>query len=118
MKGDLTIRMDHDGASLAFFYNHLTARWDEPEEESASQQDEESRRQRPTLESTCMLKVDSGKLSQCLQWQQNHSTVTSCLVGMVENEMLVLHILLNPEQMGFFTYYLPVHYLSEDELLQ
>jgi hypothetical protein len=42
--------------------------------------------------------------------------VTSCLLGMVQNEMLVLHVLLSPEQVGFFTYYLPVHFLHDEDM--
>jgi hypothetical protein len=35
---------------------------------------------------------------------------------MIENEMMVVHVMLNPEDLGFFTYYVPVHYLSGDML--
>jgi len=34
---------------------------------------------------------------------------------MVENEMLVLHVTLFPESVGFFTFYVPVHFLSEGD---
>jgi hypothetical protein len=103
MKGDLTVRLDHEGASLACFYNHLNPRWDDSEEA-------------PSVDSSCVLKVDAAKLAQCLQWQQSYLATTSCLLGMVHNEMLVLHVLLHPEQIGFFTYYLPVYFMQEDEL--
>ena len=36
---------------------------------------------------------------------------------MIENEMLVLHVLLNPGDLGFLTYYVPVHYISGDAVL-
>ena len=113
MKGDLTVRLDHDGASLACFYHNLQPRWEEPEES-------QSTNGAPpviTADSSCMLKVDGTKLAQCLQWQnQSHLATSSCLVAMVHNEMLVLHVLLHPEQFGFFTYYLPVYCLTEDDL--
>ena len=111
MKGDLTIRLDHDGASMACFYNQLVPRW--PEEEDGPSM--------PDTNTACTVKVDAHKLSACLQWQHQQQEwilpVTSCLLGMVSNEMLVLHVLLKPEQIGFFTYYLPVHFLREEDLL-
>jgi HUS1 checkpoint protein len=109
MKGDLTIRLDHEGASLACFYHQLVPRWDDDDNENTASRDDKSR---------CTLKVDSQKLWMCLQWQQPNlsaSFISSCLMGMVENEMLVLHILLHPASMGFFTYYIPVHFLRDDE---
>ncbi|KAL3945558.1 MAG: hypothetical protein SGBAC_000382 [Bacillariaceae sp.] len=108
MKGDLTVRLDHDGASLACFYSNLVPRWDEEEEE------EHATPNNP--DSHCVLKVDASKFSTCLQWQQSQLQVSSCLLGMVHNEMLVLHILLNPDHIGFFTYYIPVYFMHEDEL--
>ena len=41
-------------------------------------------------------------------------SVGSYIVCMIENEMMVVHVMLNPEDLGFFTYYVPVHYLSDD----
>mmetsp|Transcript_88165 Transcript_88165/g.172478 ORF Transcript_88165/g.172478 Transcript_88165/m.172478 type:complete len:332 (+) Transcript_88165:58-1053(+) len=107
MKGDLTIRLDHDGASLACFYHNLQPRWEEPDDN-----DEPT----ITINSSCILKVDGTKLAQCLQWQQSHIATSSCLIAMVHNEMLVLHVMLHPEQFGFFTYYLPVYCLTEEDL--
>lgn len=120
MKGDLTIRLDQDGASLACFYSHLIPRWQDDDEPGGN-----------GLPSTnpnasCILKVDSNKLATCLQWQPTSAIssssyssssfpLTSCLLGMVHNQMLVLHVLLHPEQAGFFTYYLPVHFLQHEE---
>jgi len=117
MKGDLTIRLDHDGASMACFYNNLIPRW--PEEE----QENNNPRNILDVNASCLVKVDAHKLSTCLQWQQQrahhqqlHLPVTSCLLGLVSNEMLVLHILLKPDQVGFFTYYLPVHFIHEEDM--
>ncbi|KAG7336605.1 checkpoint protein Hus1/Mec3 [Nitzschia inconspicua] len=136
MKGDLSIRIDQDGASLACFYNHLIPRWPQEEEEDENDIDDNGGRREEdgqnntgnnpnqkklsssSTSSSCVIKVDSQKLSTCLQWQQQQQLpVTSCLLGMVYNEMLVLHILLAPAQVGFFTYYIPVHFLQQDDLI-
>jgi hypothetical protein len=69
-----------------------------------------------TIHSSCILKVDGTKFAQCLQWQQSHLATSSCLIAMVHNEMLVLHVMLHPEQFGFFTYYLPVYCLTDEDL--
>ena len=121
MKGDLTIRLDHDGASMACFYNHLIPRWQEEEEDDKN--GERGTTPMPNANASCIVKVDAHKLSTCLQWQQQTAQqqqwqlpVTSCLLGMVQNEMLVLHVLLSPEQVGFFTYYLPVHFLHDEDM--
>lgn len=106
MRGDLTVRLDHDGATLASFYSNLVPRWDEDEDQT----------QPHNPDSHCVLKVDATKFGTCLQWQQSQLQVSSCLLGMVHNEMLVLHILLNPDHIGFFTYYIPVYFMHEDEL--
>ena len=108
MKGDLSIRIDQDGASVACFYNHLIPRWPQEDEEDLSSS---------LKSSSCILKVDAHKLSTCLQWQQQQLPMTSCLLGMVYNEMLVLHVLLSPAELGFFTYYVPVHFLQEEDLV-
>jgi hypothetical protein len=102
MKGDLTVRLNHEGASLSCFYSNLVPRWDDDEDA-------------PDPDSHCIIKVDAGKLSTCLQWQQSQLQVSSCLLGMVHNEMLILHILLHPDQVGFFTYYIPVYFMHDDD---
>jgi hypothetical protein len=113
MKGDMTIRLDQDGAALSCFYNHLRPRWqDEPDENDSSM----AAAAAPNVNASCTIKVDACKLSTCLQFQQSQLPMSSCLLGMVYNEMLILHVLLLPEQVGFFTYYLPVQYIQEDEL--
>ena len=122
MKGDLIIRLDHDGASMACFYNHLIPRWHEEEEENRDEGGNAAARTIPNANASCIVKVDAQKLSTCLQWQQQSAQqqqwllpLTSCLLGMVHNEMLVLHVLLLPEHVGFFTYYLPVHFLHDED---
>jgi HUS1 checkpoint protein len=101
MAGELTLRIVNDGASIRTYFSKLVPRFDDCK---SSQPD-----------TSCKLKVDTKKLSTCLQWQATMAKhVSSALLCMVENEMLVLHIVLNPADVGFFTYYIPVHFLSND----
>lgn len=101
MAGELTLRVDNDGASIRTFFSKLVPRFDDCK---SSQSD-----------TSCMLKVDTKKLSACLQWQATmNKLVSSAMLCMVENEMLVLHVVLNPASVGFCTYYVPVHFLSND----
>jgi hypothetical protein len=125
MTGELTVSLDSDGASIRTFLSKLHPR---PED------------CKPGVEECCV-KVDTKKLSACLQWAANssggnggggsgggggnsghsnyHSSnsnalVSSTLLCLVQNEMLIVHAILQPASVGFFTYYVPVHYLSAD----
>lgn len=104
MSGELVLRIDNDAVSIRTFYDKLIPRVDE--ESTQSQVDP----------AHCTLKVDSKKLLASLQWQSSMSkgSVTSYIICMIENEMMVVHVVLNPEDVGFFTYYIPVHFLSPD----
>ena len=110
-KGELTIRVDTDGISLRTFYNNLIPH----------QQDENNptNNNNTLQEKTCTLKVDSKKLYTCLQWQTTmplgRGLVNSAVICMMENEMLVLHVVLSCLN-GFFTYYIPVHFLTPDQM--
>ena len=106
MQGDLVVRLDHDGASVACFYNQLEPRWEHDGDDDVEMD----------ANASCRVKVDSQKLFACLQWQQSSTSLvtSSCLLGMIENELLVLHVRLYPEHVGFFTYYIPVHYLPAE----
>lgn len=107
MAGELTLRVDGDGSSIRAFFSNWVPRFDD----TKSSQDNHS--QEPAK---CTLKVDTKNLSVALQWQAATSrAVSSALLCMVENEMLVVHVLLNPASVGFFTYYVPVHFLSSTE---
>jgi HUS1 checkpoint protein len=99
MKGELTISMDSDGSSIRTIFSKLTPRLEDCKSGASGE---------------CRVKVDCKKLSACLQWQQQMGLVSSALLCLVENEALVLHALLNPADVGFFTYYIPVHFLSHD----
>ena len=103
MTGELTLRVDSDGASMRTFLTKLVPKFDDCKSQDNA--------------SSCTLKVDTKKLSTCLQWQATmNKTVSSSLLCMVENEMLVLHVVLDPGSVGFFTYYVPVHYLSDSQM--
>ena len=147
MDGELTLRIDGDGASIRTFYGKLIPRFEDLEEDDESSDDDDGddegdndgdendgtpssssfspssarkrRRKAKKAAKTCTLKVDSRKLSACLQWQGTMllgRSVGSAVLCMVKNEMLCLHCMLNPGTVGFFTYYVPVHYLSPDQM--
>ena len=142
MDGELTLRIDGDGASIRTFYGKLIPRFEDLEEDDESSDDDDDddddnddhendndgtpssssarkRRRKAKKTKTCTLKVDSRKLSACLQWQGTMllgRSVGSAVLCMVKNEMLCLHCMLNPGTVGFFTYYVPVHYLSPDQM--
>ena len=136
MDGELTLRIDGDGASIRTFYGKLIPRFEDLEGDNEDDDDEEddvdgsndedehdNKRRRTTKKAkktkTCTLKVDSRKLGACLQWQGTMllgRSVGSAVLCMVKNEMLCLHCMLNPGTVGFFTYYVPVHYLSPDQM--
>jgi HUS1 checkpoint protein len=124
MTGELTLSLDSDGASIRTFLSKLHPR---PEDCQPGVNE-------------CCVKVDTKKLSACLQWSANssggssgnggggnggngysnyHSSnsnalVSSTLLCLVQNEMLIIHAMLQPASVGYFTYYVPVHYLSAD----
>ncbi|KAL9183723.1 hypothetical protein ACHAXT_004579 [Thalassiosira profunda] len=104
MAGELVLRVDNDAVSVKTFYDKLIPRVDE---ESEQPQADPAR---------CTLKVDSKKLLASLQWQSSmaRGTVGSYIICLVANEMMVVHVVLEPEDVGFFTYYIPVHFLSPD----
>eukprot|EP00557_Chaetoceros_sp_GSL56_P008485 CAMPEP_0176489402 /NCGR_PEP_ID=MMETSP0200_2-20121128/7264_1 /TAXON_ID=947934 /ORGANISM="Chaetoceros sp., Strain GSL56" /LENGTH=413 /DNA_ID=CAMNT_0017886531 /DNA_START=109 /DNA_END=1350 /DNA_ORIENTATION=- len=71
----------------------------------------------PIAPARCTVKVDSKKLHASLHWQATLGIrdVSSAVLCMWENEMLVLDVTLNPE-IGRFMYYIPVHYVSSDDV--
>jgi HUS1 checkpoint protein len=107
--GDLTISMDSDGSSIRTIFSKLTPRHDD-----CKQQHQGGGATTAAAAAECSVKVDCKKLSACLQWQQQTGLVSSALLCLVENEALVLHCMLNPAEVGFFTYYIPLHFLSHD----
>lgn len=104
MTGELTVSIHTDGASIQAFFSKLTPRHDGCKDLDTSSTHKSAR-----------VKMDTKKLSACLHWQQHQSQlVSSALLCLVENEMVVLHVNLSPGNVGFFTYYVPVHFLSSD----
>ncbi len=101
MAGELTLHIDNEGASIRTFLTNL-----EPIEEDCKDPS-------GTELAQCTLKVDTKKLLTSLQWQASFMNLSRAQICMVENEMLVFYVFLNPENLGFFTYYMPVHVLSE-----
>jgi HUS1 checkpoint protein len=115
MTGDLTLRVDNDGSSIRTFFSKWLPRF---EDTKSSERRGGAHLPNDFADvATCTLKVDTKKLSAALQWQSTMiKTASTALLCMVENEMLVVHVLLNPASVGFFTYYVPVHFLSSTEL--
>jgi len=113
--GDLTISIDGDGASIRTYYNNLP-RPDFPQGGEDDDDDNEEGTPAPPSGGRCTVKVDTRKLHSSLLWQQQPllSYVSTAMMCLVENEMLVLHAVLLPEIGGFFTYYIPVQYMSHD----
>lgn len=115
--GELILSCHNEGASIRTFFGKLIPRLEGcRESESENQGDSNTNTNATTV---CRLKVDTKKLVACLQWQQSTllPNISNCLLCFIENEMLVLHVTLNPSQLGFMTYYLPVHFLSPDEIM-
>ena len=108
MAGELVLRVENDAVSIRTFYDKLIPRIDD---QSESMQSQESAR--------CTLKVDSKKMLASLQWQSamTRGSVSSYILCMIKNEMMVVHVVLNPEELGFITYYIPVHYISHDDMM-
>jgi len=128
MKGLLSLRIDGDGASIRTTFTKLIPIHEDCKS-STQQSQVESNDNGTTQQSstsqpnnqqeqltTCTIKVDSKKLHASLHWQGTlHMIrdVSSAVLCMWENEMLVLDVTLNPD-VGRFMYYIPVHYLSAD----
>jgi len=132
MAGVLTFRIDGDGSSIRTTYNKLIAIREDTKQTSQDDDDNTQTQETQTNNLTsnshrngtnnaeplkkCILKLDTKKLHASLHWQASLSSirdVSSAVLCMWENEMLVLDVTLNPE-IGRFMYYVPVHYLSEE----
>lgn len=106
MAGELVLRIESEGVSIRTYLNKLIPRF----EDCQAQEDDAA------APAKCILKVDTRKFLACLQWQSSlliGRAISSAVLCMVENEMLVLHVTLFPESVGFFTFYVPVHFLSD-----
>jgi HUS1 checkpoint protein len=134
-KGILTLRIESDGASIRTSFNKLVPIHEDCKSSQSQQNDEEEgangeggasqtqsqsnagRASTVNEPERCTVKVDSRKLHTSLHWQQSLGIrdVSSAVLCMWENEMLVLDVTLNPE-IGRFMYYVPCQYVSADEL--
>lgn len=133
MKGLLSLRIDGDGASIRTTFTNLipihedcksqndittttTTTPQDPSQHQPTNQFSQSQSQTQQQYTNCTVKVDSKKLYASLHWQGTLNItrdVSTAVLCMWENEMLVLDITLNPD-IGRFMYYVPVHYLSSD----
>lgn len=90
MAGEMSLKIDSDAVAIQTFYDKLIPRVDE--ESSQSQQEP----------AKCTLKVDSKKLLASLQWQSSmaRGSVGSYIICLIRNEMMVVHVMLSPEEVG------------------
>jgi hypothetical protein len=100
--GELALRADSESSCVRTFFGKLT-----PSNRNVVAGNREP----------CSLKVDTKMLVGCLQWQQSAiaSNVANAIMSFAEDEMLVVHVALNPASLGFFTYNLPLQYITEDD---
>ena len=103
--GELTLRSDSESSCVRIFFGKLV-----PQRNPVAVAHATSRE-------ACSLKVDTKMLVCCLQWQQATitSNVSNAILSFAEEDMLVVHVVLNPVNLGYFTFNLPVHYTSEDD---
>ena len=108
MSGELIVRVENDAVSIKTFYDKLVPRIDDDEDNESSPSG---------VVKKCTIKMDSKKLYSALQWQSsiNRHAVNSYIVCLIRDEMMVVHVMLHPEELGFFTYYIPVYYLGDDQ---
>jgi len=112
MAGILTLRTDGEGSSIRTTYNKLTPLHQDVKTSEDGSFSQNKNNGEPVI---CNLKLDTKKLHACLHWQGTlyNRDLSSAVLCMWENEMLVMDVTLNPE-IGRFMYYIPVHFLSED----
>jgi hypothetical protein len=124
-KGEMTISAHTDGASVQTYFSKFVPRFD-----SNLNDDDTASPTQPNasmMKKKVRIKMDTKKFAASLQWQHpqtasssssstnpTHQLVSSALLCLIENEMVVVHVNLYPMNVGFFTYYVPVHYLSND----
>lgn len=101
-RGELVLETDQDACSIRSYYSQLSVVEDE---ESAEAPKQSSR-----------VRVDTAKLSLALAYQQQQpALVSQALLCLCPQEMLILHLALQPSTVGFFTYYVPIQYNDEED---
>jgi HUS1 checkpoint protein len=126
-KGELTISAHTDGASIQTYFSKFIPRFDVDDNDDGDDGSPTQQRNASNRNVTTRIKMDTKKLAASLQWQHQptssssssssnsiHQMVSSALLCLIENEMVVVHVNLYPMNVGFLTYYVPVHYLSDD----
>lgn len=103
--GELTVKMETEGASIETFFSRLHP-VDDPENDPATSSN--------SNDAATVVKVDSKKLFVSLLWQQQTALVSRAVICFSANDRLIVHADLHPSSVGHFTYYLPVHYLPAD----
>jgi len=99
--GELTVSTYQDGASIQAFFSKLKLR-----------RTADNHANDDTNKASARVKMDTKKLWASLSGLQQQSHISQAVLCLVENEMVVLHISLH--SVGFFTYYVPVHFLNEE----
>ena len=120
--GELTVSAYQDGASVQAFFSKLTPRQTRPASTATAN----------SHKTTATVKMDTKKLWAALQGLQHSSysypsagggggggnsnspMASQAVLCLVENEMVVLHVNLL-HGVGFYTYYVPVHFLHDDD---
>lgn len=118
MNGLLDLSIQGDGTRITTSFNNLIPIHEDckTQQEDEGHNNEASACAQQQQTQQCTVKLDSKKLHASLHWQgtlnmaRDVSTAVLCLW---ENEMLVLDVTLNPE-IGRFMYYVPVHFISDD----
>ena len=114
MNGFLNLSIQGDGTKITTTFNNLI-----PIHEDCKSQEGNTNNNNNDETQTiqqCTVKLDSKKLYASLHWQATLNMardVSTAVLCMWENEMLVLDVTLNPE-IGRFMYYVPVHFISDD----
>jgi hypothetical protein len=115
-QGELTMTVDTDGAMIRTFYSQLPVvamtHSQQNQQENGDGQNAAPAQQRHATPAMTRVKVDTKKLVACLQWQW--SMVSSARICLIENDLVLLYVQLNPRQVGSLSYYIPVHYLNPD----
>jgi len=109
--GSLELHVFGEGASVNTIFSEM-----QPEFENCLVLDKENS---SVKKNRCKVKIESKKLNEVFKWQSHlmmGRNVSHALISLLKDEMLILHAMLDPVEVGYFTYYCPVQFLdAEDE---
>lgn len=120
--GELSVVWDAGSACIRTFLSKLVPV--EAETVARQQQDENhipnEVEQSQLLKESATVHVDLRKLATGFHWQQQLAVnaVSSVVLCMIEAEQIIIHVTLDPIEVGFFTYYIPVQYQPSMEVGQ